>query len=363
MTFAGYSSNAQILQTLIEEFPSLAQSSLCVFRQKISFYFFKDIFDNHLKDSWGALKTYQGFHLVGIDGDEYSLSATGDALEQGYRGRGAPEDKETYYPRMYVVKAIHLLSGVICGFYHANTCNEILGALGILENLPQKIIAVYDRLYLSKDLLQAHQVHGSYFIFRCKVGSTFKEIVNFAASHMRTADVVLDGVSVRLIKIKNPKTGKDLVFATNLPKKNWSKKKIEQIYQLRWECETSNRDHTLSINMESLHSKSINGVLQELYASFILNNMLRLEAHENGGFEVSPDTPITKKVNFKFLVEMSFDWLEKIWFEKIEEFVNLMKNLVTKNISKRKRMSRWYEREIKGCRKSYKNSALVVRRV
>ena len=115
--------------------------------------------------------------------------------------------------------------------------------------------------------------------------------------------------------------------------------------------------------MESLHSKSINGVLQELYASFILNNMLRLEAHENGGFEVSPDTPITKKVNFKFLVEMSFDWLEKIWFEKIEEFVNLMKNLVTKNISKRKRMSRWYEREIKGCRKSYKNSALVVRRV
>ena len=54
MTFAGYSSNAQILQTLIEEFPSLAQSSLCVFRQKISFYFFKNIFDNHLKDSWGA---------------------------------------------------------------------------------------------------------------------------------------------------------------------------------------------------------------------------------------------------------------------------------------------------------------------
>ena len=147
---------------------------------------------------------------------------------------------------------------------------------------------------------------------------------------MRTADVVLDGVSVRLIKIKNPKTGKDLVFATNLPKKNWSKKKIEQIYQLRWECETSNRDHTLSINMESLHSKSINGVLQELYASFILNNMLRLEAHENGGFEVSPDTPITKKVNFKFLVEMSFDWLEKIWFEKIEEFVNLMKILLQK---------------------------------
>ncbi len=163
MTFAGYSSNAQILQTLIEEFPSLAQSSLCVFRQKYPFIFLKISSTIDLKDSWGALKTYEGFHLVGIDGDEYSLSATGDALEQGYRGRGAPEDKETYYPRMYVVKAIHLLSGVICGFYHANTCNEILGALGILENLPQKIIAVYDRLYLSKDLLQAHQVHGSYF--------------------------------------------------------------------------------------------------------------------------------------------------------------------------------------------------------
>ena len=39
-----------------------------------------------------------------------------------------------------------------------------------------------------------------------KWGATFKEIINFAASPRRATDVVLDGVSVRLIKIKNPKT-------------------------------------------------------------------------------------------------------------------------------------------------------------
>ena len=330
--------------------------------KKYHFVFFKDIFDNPLKDSLRALKTYQGFHLVGIDGDEYSLSATGDALDQGYRGRHVSGDKETYYPRMYVVKAVHLLSGFVCGFHHSHICNEILGALDILRTLPKKVIAIYDRFYLSKALLQAHRVHGSYFICRCKVGGTFKEIIHFAASYKRAKDVILDGVNVRLIKIKISKTGKDLIFATNLPKENWSRKKIEEIYQLRWECETSNRDHSLSMNMEAFHSKSVNGVLQELYASFLLNNILRLEAHENGGFEISPNTPFTKKTNFKLLVEMSFDWLKKLWFGKIEEFVNLIRTLVTKNISKRKRLSRSYERECKNCKKSYKNNSLVLMR-
>ena len=361
-SFAGYSSSVQILQAYIEEFPSVAQSSLCVFRQKILFSFFKDIFDTHLKDSWKGLKTYQGFHLVGIDGDEYDLSATGDALKKGYRGRNVHGGKETYNPRMYVVKAEHLLSGVICGFHHSRTCDENLGALEILGNLPQKIIATYDRLYLSKDLLQAHKVHGSYFICRCKVGATFKEIINFVASPKRATDVVLGGVSVRLIKMKNPKTGKDLIFATNLPKKNWSKKKISKIYQLRWECETSNRDHALSLDMEAFHSKSVNGVLQELYASLLLNNILRLEAHKNGGFDINPDISTIKKTNFKFLVEMSFRWLKELWFGRIKEFIDIMRGLVTRNISKRKRLSRAYEREIKSCGKPYKKNSLVARR-
>ena len=335
---------------------------MCVFRQKISFSFFKNIFDNHFKNSWGLLKSYQGFHLVGIDGDEYSLSATGDALAQEYRGRDVHGDKETYYPRMYAVKAIHLLSGVVCGFHHSKINDEISGALEILENLPKKTIAVYDRFYLSKRLLQAHKDHGSHFIFRCKTGATFKEIIDFSASSKRAMDVVLEGINIRLIKIKIPGTKKDLIFATNLPKENWSKKKIEEIYQLRWECETSNRDHTLSMNMEAFHSKSINGVLQELYVSFLLNNILRLEAHENGGFEINPDTPITRKTNFKLLVEMSFDWLKKLWFEKIEGFVSLMKTLVTKNISKRKRLSRSYERAFKNGIKRHKNRSLVKKR-
>ena len=361
-TFAGYCPSVQVLQACIEEFPPLAQSSLCAFRQKISFSFFKNIFDNHLKDSFGSLKTYQGFHLIGLDGDEYSLNATGDALKEGYLGRNVHGDKETYNPRMYVVKAVHLLSGVICGFHHSHTCGEILGALEILEKLPKKIIATYDRLYLSKGLLQAHQAHGSYFICRCKVGATFKEIINFAASPRRATDVVLDGVSVRLIKTKNPKTGEDLIFATNLPKKNWSKKKISKIYQLRWECETSNRDHALSLDMEAFHSKSVNGVLQELYASLLLNNILRLEAHKNGGFDINPDISTIQKTNFKFLVEMSFRWLKELWFGKIKNFTDIMRGLVTRNISKRKRLSRAYEREVKSCGKSYKKNSLVSRR-
>jgi hypothetical protein len=346
----------------LEGFPQLAASSLCAFRKKISFNFFKNIFDKLLSDYWGKLNTYQGLHIIGIDGDEFSLSATGDALDEGYRGRATKDNKETYYPRMFVVKAVLLMSGVVCGFHYSKSLDEITGALEILQSLPKKILAVYDRFYFSKRLIEGHETHGSYFICRCKTGGTFIEIVKFAQSLKRSMDIVLHDVPIRLVKIKNPQTKKDFIFATNLPKSAWGRKQIEEIYQLRWECETVNRDQGLSMKMESFHSKDINGILQELYSSLIIHNILRIEAYENGGFKVNPDTKETKKTNFKLLIEMSVQWLNKLWEEKIEEFIEFFKDIVVKNISKRKRLSRWYEREFKNFAKSYKNSSLVSRR-
>ena len=69
---------------------------------------------------------------------------------------------------MYAVKAVHLLSGLVCGIYQSKCCDEILGALKILSDLPENTLAVYDRFYFSKRLLKAHLDHGSYFICRCK---------------------------------------------------------------------------------------------------------------------------------------------------------------------------------------------------
>ena len=92
-----------------------------------------------------------------------ALVPQGMLIDQGYRGRHVSGDKETYYPRMYVVKADTFTVWFVCGFHHSHICNEILGALDILRTLPKKVIAIYDRFYLSKALLQAHRVHGSYF--------------------------------------------------------------------------------------------------------------------------------------------------------------------------------------------------------
>lgn len=362
MSFTGYKSSSQILEKLLAGFPKLAASSLCVFRNKISFIFFKNIFETHLTNSWDTLKTYQGLHFVGIDGDEYSLSATGDAIDCGYKGRAVKDDRETYYPRMYAVKAVHLLSGLVCGFYQSKYYNEIAGASSILKLLPKNILAVYDRFYLSKKILEGHLTHQSYFICRCKTGSTFKEITNFVTSKNRVTLTIINGVQVRLIKIKNPRSNKDLIFATNLPNKGWGRKKIEEIYQIRWESEVNNRDQALSMNMESFHSKNINGILQELYSSLFLHNILRLEAFKNGGYEISPDTTQTKKTNFKLLVEMSFDWLRCLWLEQVKKFKRTMKTLVVNNIVGRKRFSRQYSREIKYNSKPFKNASLVPRR-
>jgi IS4 transposase len=70
--------------------------------------------------------------------------------------------------------------------------------------------------------------------------------------HVHTKTKLANGMKnpsfgVRLIKVRNLRTKKDLVFATNLPSKLFTDAEISTLYQRRWQIETSFRDltHTL----------------------------------------------------------------------------------------------------------------------
>jgi len=150
-------------------------------------------------------QTYRGLRLYGIDGFQIHLPRSKDIVEKGcYTGRATSSYSESHTPRMYASHCYDLLSGVTRSIEQSCENQEIKLALTMIPKLEKKSLCIYDRLYMSEKLIQAHIDAGSYFLFRCKSSSTFKPIENFWKSKKKIRKVEICGVKITLIKIKNP---------------------------------------------------------------------------------------------------------------------------------------------------------------
>jgi len=313
------------------------------------------------------MEKYKGYHIVGFDGDCFDLPPSGDILEKGYRGYPLADDRETHYLKMYLVKCVDLLSNVILDFTQSPINDEIGLAVQMFLNLPKNTIAVFDRLYLSARLIDAHMNCGLCFIARCKSGTTFKEIVDFYNSEcLRSFFIYGNGENqtrITLIKIKNPKTGEIIALATNIDVNNWTNEEIANLYTLRWDCETNNRDLTSTLKVEQWHSTFFNGIMQEVYVQLVMMNISKITIFQEGGYKINLEDNQTSKANFKYIFFTMLRLLPEIFFKKIDSVLEIIRSEINKTIEKRKRLFRNYNREVKLNKKSYANASVVKRRL
>jgi hypothetical protein len=349
--------------------PAPAKSALSKYRQKISFIFFENIFKSMIDNFKPEMRRYKGYHVVGIDGDDLNLPPNEEILKKGYRGYPLPFNQETYMLKMYLVKCVDLLSGAVINFKQSAFNDEIGGAIEMLSELPKGTIAIFDRLYLSARLIEEFAKVGQiYFIARCKGGSTFKEVVSFFKSKKRRSFYYyLDEstgiiIKINLIKVKNPQGKGSIVIATNLDITEWTNEEIANLYTLRWDCETSNRDSTSTIKMDQWHSIFYNGIMQEIYAHYILINITKITIFQGEGYLIDLEKNVTRKTNFKFIFYAIFKRLHLLFKNAWEEALVSIKASIKRKMEKRNRLSRKYPREVKRKGKSYKNAAVIKRR-
>ncbi|MBK8203505.1 MAG: hypothetical protein IPK68_14660 [Bdellovibrionales bacterium] len=132
-----------------------AKSALSKKRGRVSFEFFKEQVDD------GIMK-YEPHcpELTRPSGlchrwRPVRTSRTEDILNQGYRGYPCADDKETHYPRMYVVHCYDVLGGVTKAFRYSNANEEMHNAMEIAVGLEEKSLTLYDRLFFCKDLVRS----------------------------------------------------------------------------------------------------------------------------------------------------------------------------------------------------------------
>jgi len=341
------------------------KSALSQARSRVSHSFFRDKFDRVISDYEPYRKQWRKLRIYATDGDQYQLPASDDVLEAGYRGYPCKDGQETHYPRMYVVHCCDMISGVTKEYRYSNENQELQLALEIATALEGNSVTLYDRLFFCRALVAAHGSSLSYFFARCKSGETVLiEIQEFEKSDSKKAKVEIDGHEVTLLKIENPTTGEVNVFATNLPEKYLKKKRVNELYSLRWGAESNHRDLTETMKIEKWHSTKINGIQQEIYAMLWATNQARIQIATviKKKESISPENRVYVSINFKAVMEFLAKHLIQFAKSKSRKILTSLHFLMERTKETRMRLSREAPKVIKYENKRFPSASLVPRR-
>ncbi len=165
--------------------------------------------------------------------------------------------------------------------------------MDLIELVPENGVILGDRGFPSHEffafLLENYKGH---FVIRCPAKSSFKEI-----EQMKTPDAPLTirGLTLRAIRVESPDGTQSILFTNLMDKKKYSGASIRNLYFKRWQIESHYRDEKCSMDLEHFHSKSSNGVKQELFASLIMMTIARILMH-------SQTTDIQRAPQFKHAI-------------------------------------------------------------
>ncbi|MBK8203415.1 MAG: hypothetical protein IPK68_14165 [Bdellovibrionales bacterium] len=149
---------------------------------------------------------------------------------------------------------------------------------------------------------------------------------------------------------------------TNLERSRFRNKEINDLYALRWEAETANRDMTHTLKMEQWHSHFLNGILQEIYTILWLMNQARVQMAQVLRKRCSLDQLFDyTKSNFKLIVDFILDSLEDLTMKRHRRISRRLRYLLKVSTEHRKRRSRSYPRQVKKTRKIYPSASTVPR--
>lgn len=307
-----------------------------------------------MKNFRSARKTYRGYYLYAVDGDDLNLPASSDVLENDYRGHRYAKGFETYYPKMYTSFAYDILNGLTTEFNFLPRHLELHSALNFVPRLEKKSIAIYDRLYQGYPLMAAHHKAGNDFVIRLKTeGNTALVIRDFLKSGKKEALVSWEDstkkeepITIRLVRGKK-RNGEALIFATSLAARNFPAKEIANLYRKRWEVEGSFRDLTSTMKAEQWHSKKLNGILQEIYALLWFINVTRIQLRST---EETLDLKVKyySRSNFKLCAKLFIDNMTLLIRGKTHQLLELLKFWINRTRQKRKHDTRHYARVVKG---------------
>jgi len=333
--------------------PSLSKT-----RSKVSWTFFRDQLFTMLGRVDQSRTTFGGLKIFAIDGHQLVLPYTKDVYAAGYSGRFLEDGRETYTLRAYMSHCYDVLTCLTNGVTFSPTLDEHRDRKTLLGSVPDASLVLYDRAYFSQDLAESHEKREKvYFLARCKSNAS-AEIEVFFASPDTKASTRRYGRRIHFFKVYHPDTGELTVYATDLPESWHRVDTIKRLYRMRWETETEQRDITETVKLEQWHSTSLNGILQEFYATLWLVNVVRLAMLVAGAKSISPVEDVYEKSNFKLCFNAFVRRLRE-WLAAPGALIIKLARIIKRTTERRRRYSRSYPRQLRGPASQYARNNTV----
>jgi len=234
---------------------------------------------------------FKGFSLFAMDGT--TLRTADSAANRRHFGASvAVHDRVGSYPQLRAVTLTaiptHLVRDVEFGPYDVN---EMISARQLVPRVPENSITVFDKGFLSAQLL-CNLVSGGanrHFIIPAKSNTRWEVLSGEPGDQMvrmrvspqaRKACAELPEYWQARAVLAVDVRGRQRVLLTSLSdQQRFKADDIVSCYERRWQIETSYRELKQSmLGMElTLRSQTVEGVYQEFWGALIAYNLIRLE--------------------------------------------------------------------------------------
>ena len=293
------------------EASAVHRSTVTKARAKLSWTAFEALHRDAVRlayDLWPAHEadTWRGLSVFAIDGSKYRLPAS-EALRAAFDpDSGLDHPGKGHYPEGLVSTAYDVFRRLPIArtVQPLAKANERAEALALLPHIPAGGVLLFDRGYPSYDLIEALRRHYSgFWVIRCPATSTFPAVAAFAQSGQSEAILTLHPpqaapFTVRAVRLESP-GGECSVLLTNLfDTDRFPAADVIALYFRRWAVETHYGDEKTSLDIETFHSETENGIRQELFAVLIVAVIARLLS----ALMTDPDDPAAAEPQFKHAV-------------------------------------------------------------
>jgi len=229
---------------------------------------------------------WRGLSVFAFDGSTSTLPATA-AMRQAFEPHsGLASPGRGHYPQCVVMTAYDVLRRLpvgrtICALQDGD---ERAQAQRLLPLLPPNSVSLFDRGFPSYGFLHDLHHHAYRYVLRCPATATFPAVAAFARSGRAETFLWLTpsetfkrhlpppqrrtrtALRLRAIRLVSP-DGTVSVLLTNLvDPRRFPRTAIIALYWRRWAVETHYRDEKTLQQIEQFHSRTPDGIRQELFA-------------------------------------------------------------------------------------------------
>ena len=274
--------------------PFVSKSAAAQARQRLGSDPLKWLFD-HSAHHWSAQDhrayIFKGLQLFAMDGTTL-------------RTHDAPENRSHFGAQLYSSGAIasypqvrgvtltalptHIVHSAAFGPYNTN---EMLYAKQLIAGVPNESLTVFDRGFLSAEILCALTHHGKdrHFIIPAKSNTRWEVIEgdnNDCIVRMRVSPQARAKCAelpefweARAVTIVDRQARKRVLLTSLRDRRRYKSGDIASCYERRWGIETSYRElkQTMLGTALTLRSRTVDGVYQEIWGTLIAYNLIRLE--------------------------------------------------------------------------------------